>query len=390
MHHESDRTVVLTGGTGFLGTFLLSGLLERGYHVTVLGRSSKSLSLSDRLSGIVRWLGTNPEARLSAVEADFSKNHLGLDETTYRHLCASAGKIIHCASDTSFSERDRKRVMQTNVNSLSVLLAFAADTLVDHLYYISSAYACGRCEGICLETPIANDSFTNVYEESKAQAERIIRLRCKDCGIPLSILRPSIVYGHSETGMALNFNALYYVIRSLLYIRDIFIKDIAAHGGERSKKWGFQLDDAGILYMPLDIYLPSGGTVNLIPVDYFVDSTISIMEHAGMDGIYHLTNDHPPDMSTLIEYTQRFLRLRGVRAICDISQKTTPNPAEELFDHFIDPYRPYLSDRRTFDRSRTKTVPGCIDSPPLTYEVFERCMAYALASNWGKAVGFPK
>lgn len=385
MHCGAERHVILTGGTGFLGAFLLSGLLNRGYFVTVLGRPSRNLSLSERLLGIARWFGIDPREKLTAVETDFSKKHLGLDDITYGILCERSGKIIHCASDTSFSERDRKRVMETNVENLSALLEFARDSSAEHLYYVSSAYACGICNGVCFEAPAANNRFTNVYEESKALAEGIIQKSCEESGIPLSILRPSIVYGHSKTGMALNFNALYYVIRSLLHIRDIFIKDIASRGGERSQKWGFELDDTGRLHMPLDIYLPCRGTVNLIPIDYFVDTAINIVEDPEAGGIYHITNDHPPDMLALIEYSERFLNLRGVRAVWDVSKKPNPNPAEELFDHFIEPYRPYLSDKRIFDRSRVKTVPGCLDSPVLSYEVFERCMAYAVSSNWGKA-----
>src|SRR5450759_698940 len=41
MHDAAGHSIVLTGATGFLGAFLLEGLLDRGYHVTVLGRSSK-------------------------------------------------------------------------------------------------------------------------------------------------------------------------------------------------------------------------------------------------------------------------------------------------------------------------------------------------------------
>ena len=84
MNIEADRSIVLTGATGFLGAFLMAGLLDRGYRVTVLGRSSKEMGLSDRMSDLVRWFNlADPGERLCAIEADFSKKHLGLDDATY-------------------------------------------------------------------------------------------------------------------------------------------------------------------------------------------------------------------------------------------------------------------------------------------------------------------
>jgi nucleoside-diphosphate-sugar epimerase len=229
-----------------------------------------------------------------------------------------------------------------------------------------------------------------VYEESKAQAEGIIGRYCENRGVPLSILRPSIVYGHSKTGIALKFNALYYPVKSILYIRDIFIKDIIEQGGKRSRQWGISLGDDGILCLPLAIYVPNRGSVNLIPVDYFVESALCIIEHSGSGGIYHITSDNPPDMTTLCEYSERFLGLRGIRALWDPSDKNpAPNPAEELLDRFIEQYRPYLSDKRVFDRSRAERITPDLSAPPFTYDIFERCMAYAVACDWGKKVGSP-
>jgi hypothetical protein len=144
------------------------------------------------------------------------------------------------------------------------------------------------------------------------------------------------------------------------------------------------MGDDGTVCLPLAIYLPIMGTVNLIPVDHFVESALSIIEHAGSSGIYHITSDNPPDMTTLAEYSERFLGLRGIRAVWDpAGRNPSPNPAEELFDRFIEQYRPYLSDRRIFDRSRTKSITSGLSTPAFTYEIFERCMDYAVACDWG-------
>lgn len=385
MHDNAGRSIVLTGATGFLGAFLMAGLLEQNYRITVLGRASKDTSLIERLSVLCRWFGIEARDRLMSIEADFSNKRLGLDDDTYSWLCANAGKVIHCASDTSFSERNRLRIMKTNVQNISALLEFVADTNIEKFYYISSAYASGVHEGVCLENPVTNSNFTNVYEESKAKAENIILSACEDIGVPLAILRPSIVFGHSKTGAALKFNALYYVVKSMMLIRDIFIKDIREQGGERSKKWGFNLDNNGILNMPLNICLPVKGFINLIPVDYFVEASLRIVEDSGLEGIYHITSDKPQEITTLVNYVEKFLNIRGIRLILDpSSRKAEQNPAEELFEKFIAQYLPYLSDTRSFDRSRVNKLTQGLVPSPFTYDVFRRCMDYALENNWGR------
>ena len=391
MPQKSPESVVLTGATGFLGAFLLAGLLKQGYHVTVLGRAFGEYSLSQRLSGLLRWLEVEPQNRLASMEADFSMVRMGLDPRAYSRLCARTDKIIHCASDTSFSERNRDRVMEANVYNLASILDFAADSHAKQFYYVGTAYATGQCDGLCLEAPITPGAFANAYEESKAMAEGTVCQKCEDAGIPLAILRPSIVYGHSITGKSLKFNALYYAMKSLLLVRDIFARDILERDGARSKKWGFSLEEDGTLNMALNVYMPGEGSVNLISVDHFVDAVLYIMNSPQAEGIFHITCDDPPAITTLMEYAQRYARVRGIKAQFSPEGKNRhPNPAEEMFDRLIEPYRPYFSDRRSFDSSHTASITKGLSTPPFTYEIFERCMNYAIACDWGKATGFPK
>jgi nucleoside-diphosphate-sugar epimerase len=386
MSGHAERSIILTGATGFLGAFLMAALLTRGYHVTVLGRSARDLTLAARLAALVRWFGLpDPGGRLLALETDFSKHHLGLTDEFYNRLCGSAAKIVHCASDTSFAERNRAQVMAANVDNLAALLNLAAEAGTGQLYYVSTAYAAGKREGICLEQLDGTRCFTNVYEESKAKAEEIISRFCENHTIPLAILRPSIVCGHSATGAALRFNALYVPVKSLSYIRDIYKKDILEQGGTQASRWNIQLGEDGILKLPLEVYLPEGGFVNLIPVDYFVDAALCIIEQEGAAGIYHITSDHPPLMATLIDYAEQFLGVRGIRTLPDEALRTHPaNPVEELLEKFVAPYHPYLSDRRIFDRSRIDSMTAGLKPPEFTYEMFARCMNYAIARDWGR------
>jgi hypothetical protein len=62
------------------------------------------------------------------------------------------------------------------------------------------------------------------------------------------------------------------------------------------------------------------------------------------------------------------------------------NPAEELFDRFMEPYRFYLSDNRFFERTNTDSVTDNLHPPVFSYEIFKNCMEYAISVNWGKSI----
>jgi hypothetical protein len=178
---------------------------------------------------------------------------------------------------------------------------------------------------------------------------------------------------------------LYFPIKSLQHIKDIYLNDIKNNGGNKSREGGISLDSDGFLNLPLRMYLPRKGSINLIPVDYFVATTMMIIENNSAGGIFHLTNNSPMTPETLAVYTGQFMKVRGLEIIygraCDNVMR---NPAEELFDGFIEPYRPYFSDTRVFERTNTDAVSGGLQPPEFTYEIFERCMEFAGRAQWGK------
>jgi len=380
--------IALTGATGFLGSHLMSSLLSSGYEIIVLGRSSKEESLKQRILKLLRWFGNEEyPGQFEAVEIDFLKPLLGLSASRYSILCSRTQQIIHCASDTCFSEYKRDQVLDFNVNNLTALLEFASTARVAFFHYISTAYAAGINGALCGEKLSTAIDFTNVYEESKARAEKTIHAYCDKFSIPLTLIRPTIVYGDSRTGRSLKFNALYYPIRSVLNIRDIYLNDILNHGGKRSHHHGIHLDMDGNLILPLRIYLPKAGGLNLIPVDYFVQVTQRIIENPVPGGIYHLTSNTPAKLETIALYNEQFMKVKGVEIVYGKQKEhISLNPAEELFDRFIEPYRPYLSDNRIFERNNTDLATNDLQPPEFNYEIFRRCMAYAIEVNWGERI----
>jgi hypothetical protein len=185
----------------------------------------------------------------------------------------------------------------------------------------------------------------------------------------------------------LKFNALYYPIQALKNIRDIYLNDLINHDGKKSKKYGMFINAEGYFYLPLRIYLPKKGALNLIPVNYFVNASMKIIEDSRCFGIYNLTNNSVTDMETLVSYCEQIMRINGVDIVYDNSEHhQLRNPAEELFDRLNAPYRYYMSDKRNFDRVNTNNATLDLQPPVFSYEIFKRCMDYAVKVEWGERV----
>ena len=380
--------IALTGATGFLGSHLMASLISDGYRIIVLGRSNKKETLQERINKLLKWFGIeNLSGKLELIEIDLLKPLMGLPETEYKNLCSATDQIIHCASDTSFAERKRDIVFRSNVASLDGILEFASDSRVDFFHYISTAYVTGGTGNACKECLSYTTDFINVYEESKAAAEKKIDKFCRDKSIPFTLIRPSIVYGDSHTGRSLKFNALYFPVQSANYIREIYLKDLKENEGKKSKEFGIHIDNEGYLFLPLKIYLTGKGALNLIPVDYFVNATMRIISNASSGGIYHLTNNTFSNLETLSKYNEKLMRMKGVEIVYEKPKEDVScNPAEALFNRFIEPYRPYLSDIRLFDRENTDLATNNLQPPEFNFDIFKVCMEYAISVKWGESI----
>ncbi|KAF9478063.1 putative aminoadipate reductase [Pholiota conissans] len=107
---DEGTVVILTGSTGYLGSQLLEGLLlderiSKVYAVNRPGRDGDSVTERHlkrfREKGLDDGLLTSP--KLTCLETDASAENLGLPESTYAELSASANVIIHNAWRLDFN-----------------------------------------------------------------------------------------------------------------------------------------------------------------------------------------------------------------------------------------------------------------------------------------------
>jgi len=114
---------------------------------------------------------------------------------------------------------------------------------------------------------------------------------------------------------------------------------------------------------------------------------MALMEECREGGVFHIVSRRPKRLDDLVDYTQRFFRITGIRA-AEISefQKTPRNAFELLVQNYIDIYQPYMQDTRIFDSEKSDAIltRQGIQCPDFDYETFARCMNYAMTVDWGK------
>lgn len=380
---------LLTGATGFLGSHLLVSLCQRGYRVTALIRPSRSSAARDRLAAVLSWFGKALDSYpgLEVVEGHIDRPRFGMAPEAYQCLSEQADEIIHCASSTDFAPRDRSAIESSNIQAVRNIMEFAARGRCLFFHYLSTAYVAGRTAGSCPEGLAPAGSFHNPYEETKHAAEHQASRDCGRHGIRLSIYRPSIVYGDSRTGRSRKFNALYFPVRTILFLRDVMVGDFKADGGGRARAMGVGIRPDGRVNMPIRMPARPGGTVNLIPVDFFADAMTALIEGDIEGGVHHIVNPSPNTLGDLVDYTGRFAGITGLDAVDEAELSLAgKNPLERLFESYVSLYLPYMSDLRRFPAENTLPIlrGKGLACPRLSYDVFSQCMQYAVSVDWGK------
>ena len=193
--------VLITGATGLVGGALLRRLLERDptLQARVLVRDPE------------RWLHALaelrvPVSRVTAIAGDVTRPGLGLPAAVRRELAREVRMVVHAAADTVFS---RPLPLARAVNrdgTMHVVELAAGCGALERIVYVSTAFVAGRMTGdIREEAHGADAGFVNAYEQSKHEAEAVVRA----AGLPAVIARPGTIVCESERGGVRQVNAVH-------------------------------------------------------------------------------------------------------------------------------------------------------------------------------------
>jgi thioester reductase-like protein len=204
----NPTNILLTGATGFLGSFLLHELLQHTQaNVYCLIRSSNVESAKKRLQNKLesyRLWNQNTSNRIIPVLGDLSQPYLGLAEAEFQSLSRQIDTIYHSGAllDFTYPYATLKAV---NVTGTQEVLRLAGQFKPKSLHYVSSIAVFESKtdpQKIVTELDIPSNSERVYlgYSQSKWVAEKLV-LAARDRGLPVCIYRPSLISGDSRTGI---------------------------------------------------------------------------------------------------------------------------------------------------------------------------------------------
>lgn len=233
----APKTVLLTGGTGFLGAFVIADLLRLTQaRIYCLVRADSAAAAMQRLLDNLAYYGLSTEtaeSRLFAVAGDLEQPELGLDFETHSFLAEHVDTIYHMAASVSFMSGYEK-IRDINVNALKHVLRLACLRKTKAVHYVST-YAVFNSDAYTLaetvyETDLAGcgTGFIRGYDQSKWVAEKICQL-ARDRGIPINIYRAGFISGDSFSGTHNKMDPIALLFAVVLNNRSAFEIDLLLH-----------------------------------------------------------------------------------------------------------------------------------------------------------------
>lgn len=177
--------ILVTGGTGFLGSYIIKELIEHGYSVRAIRRLSSVLPhyISKDILDKVEW-----------VEGDI------LDIVSLEEAMEGIDTVIHAAATVSFSKKDRAKMYQVNVDGTINVINIALEKNITRFVYISSIAALGRTvtgSFVDEEKKWENSKANTHYGKSKYKAELEV-WRGMGEGLNAVILNPGTILGYGD------------------------------------------------------------------------------------------------------------------------------------------------------------------------------------------------
>ncbi|UQA93478.1 non-ribosomal peptide synthetase family protein [Streptomyces halobius] len=276
---RAPRTVLLTGATGFVGSFVLRELLDStDAQIYCLVRASEdteaAVRVLDSLRGYGLADGVDPD-RITAIAADLEKPLCGLSAPQFDMLAEQVDLIFHNGARVNLVDA-YSRLRAANVGGTRELLRLAASKRVKPVHYVSATSAligtANNPEPLVEDRRVDPDLMpAEGYARTKWVAEEMLRI-ARVRGIPSAVYRPAQIGGHTATGAVGVNDGLWHYIRACVEVGAV----------------------------------PNAGAgwaeVNLVPVDYVAKAYVRLALHPdSVGGEFNLTNPRTVRIHAIID-----------------------------------------------------------------------------------------
>ena len=218
------EAILLTGGSGFLGAYLLAGQLERwpALQVKVLVRAADADQGAARLRRNLELYGLWQEgwgSRIEPIAGDLALPRFGLSEGVFATLAAGISGILHNGAQLS-QMAPYSQLAAANVGGTRTVLELAAlrrplpvELISSVAVYEAMAYRDRELE----ETDdLAEWRGIHIgYSQTKWVSERLV-LAAGRAGLPVRTYRPPLIAGHSRSGLWHQDDLLHRLLRGCL------------------------------------------------------------------------------------------------------------------------------------------------------------------------------
>ena len=172
--------VLVTGATGLVGSHLVQSLVDKGYAVRAIYRSSIP---AYRQADKVEW-----------VKGDI------LDITSLETAMEGVQQVYHCAAVVSYNPRDRKLLDETNIQGTIHVVNACIEQKIGKLLYVSSVAALGRLRNGQMVNEAMKwtpETSNSEYGRTKFRSEMEVWRGIGE-GLEAVIVNPSIILGASD------------------------------------------------------------------------------------------------------------------------------------------------------------------------------------------------
>ncbi|MBI5859006.1 MAG: SDR family NAD(P)-dependent oxidoreductase [Sphingobacteriales bacterium] len=176
--------VLVTGGTGFLGSYIIKHLLEKGYKVRALRRNNK----------LPFWIPKEIFDKVEWITGDV------LDIVSLGEAMEGVDAVIHSAAVVSFVKKNRRQMYQVNVEGTANVVDSMLEKNIKRLIHISSVAALGRSVSgghVTEEKKWESSKVNTHYSISKHKAELEVWRGIAE-GLEAVILNPSTILGYGD------------------------------------------------------------------------------------------------------------------------------------------------------------------------------------------------